>query len=217
MNDTKKVFGSLRIDEVLRYLSVGFVLWGILYACNPTEVSALAMKGGIPGVSVAAFVFGALMFYVYRPLVQTWCLYWLKDCFAGESGTTRLWLMNRYSAIPNRRQAELFWYLVRNETPDHFQQGMRHEASGIHMLYMSSLLFFAGFGYSFSLIGEHWVLQLLLIIAGIILGGAALVQDMQFEKLEEFALRSFDEITLDGYAQKLGFLPDQESTQDQDK
>ena len=85
------------------------------------------------------------------------------------------------------------------------------------MLYMSSLLFFAGFGYSFSLIGEHWVLQLLLIIAGIILGGAALVQDMQFEKLEEFALRSFDEITLDGYAQKLGFLPDQESTQDQDK
>ena len=206
MNDTKKVFGSLRIDEVLRYLSVGFVLWGILYACNPTEVSALAMKGGIPGVSVAAFVFGALKFYVYRPLVQTWCLYWLKDCVAGESGTTRLWLMNRYSAIPNRCQAELFWHLVRNETPDHFQQGMRQEASGIHMLYMSSMLFVSGSLYSLALSGNLCGLPLILSAIGIVLGGAALGQDMQHEKLEKFALQAIDESMLDKYARKLGFL-----------
>ena len=46
--------------------------------------------------------------------------------------------------------------------------------------------------------------QLVLIIAAIVCGGAALVQDIQYEKLEEFELCSLGKPTRDRFAKDLG-------------
>jgi len=213
VSDFKEAVSRLGLDELVRYLFVGFVALGTFYVCDSVRTVEFTETVGGLGVPVAAYVFGVLFFYIYRSLIHTVCLYKWKDRLARKSGNLRIRLMREYPSL-TRAQAELFWYSFRSRCSQDYKKRMRSEASGIHLLYMSSVLFFGGLVYSVVLTKCLGSQQLVLIIAAIVCGVAALVHDMQFEKLEEFELCSLGKPTRDSFAEDLGFIAS--STQGQD-
>jgi len=190
----------LGLDDIIRHGAVGAVALGIAYGLNSDFIKGHAETLGLGGVGLALLVFGIGFYYAYRPLVMTRLLFPLKDYLARKSGNLRRYLRNRYEPM-SRLEAELFWYHVRAEHPTPSQTGMRREASGIHFMYMSSLLFLIGFVYSCCAGRPSFFLG----VAAIVVWPAALFQDMQLEKLEEFALCSRDMEEIDKLALRLGF------------
>lgn len=214
MSDLKETVGRLGLDELVRYLFVGFVALGTFYVCDSVRAMEFTKKVGGYGVPVVAYVFGVLFFYTYRSLIHTLCLYRLKDRLARKSGNLRVHLTRDYPSL-TRAQAELFWYSFRSRCSRDYKKRMRNEASGIHLLYMSSVLFLGGFVYSVVMTECLGSQQLVLVIAALVCGGAALAHDIQYEKLEEFELCSLGKATRDRFAKDLGLRAS--STYDQDK
>ena len=62
MSDLKETVGRLGLDELVRYLFVGFVALGTFYVCDSVRTMEFTKKVGGYGVPVAAYVFGVLFF-----------------------------------------------------------------------------------------------------------------------------------------------------------
>ncbi len=207
---------QLRIAEILRYLSTGFMVVAVAYICEPETMQRQLERLDTLGTTFLVFVVGTLVFHFYRGVFHTWLIFPLKDRLEKGRKNVRNYLREKHPPM-NRRQAELFWFVVRSKLPDNVRQGMRNEASAIHILYVAGLCCCAGGFYS--LCFGNCLRACVFLVAAVPLGLAALYNDIQFEKLEEMTLRSFGENSLDedtgtvaDLVKRMGFVEGQAKT-----
>lgn len=178
---------KLNLDQILRYLTIGFVVTGLLLICEPEEVSTLTKKLGSAGIPVAAFTVGTLIYLIYRSTIYTFLIIPVKDRLTTHN--YRVFLKNNYN-VGSLLQAEIFWYALRDLHLKKTHHGIRVSSSGIHLLYMSALLFGAASIYCFADAqqAKAWYLA----ISSLVLGVSGLLTDIFVEKHELLLLKNVE-------------------------
>ena len=192
---------NLNISEILRHLAIGFIAFGLALVVDPSASRKALSDMGTVGASLTAFTIGAFLYNLYRPLILIRIIHRLKDWIVRSEGNYRRFLFVRYGM--SCRDAEYFWYHVReNQIPDRLET-WRRGTSGVHFLYMTSLLTLATAGYSAIYLSHVYTASLFSVV--FVTGIAGLVQDLDFERCEYFALKSIDLEDLDACAVACGY------------
>jgi hypothetical protein len=194
---------TLNISDVLRQLTVGLFAFGVAFLVEPTCLRALLGELGPVGTPLAAFTIGVVVYGVYRPLVLFPLIHRFKDWLAGPDGNYRRVLRGRYG-MP-RRDAEYFWVYLRAELSAEKMEYLRREASGVHFLYMASLLSLLGAGYALTQC-NNGVASALAVVT-VVLGIAGVCQDQNLERIEFFNFRSLKPSAIDRAALSCGYRP----------
>jgi len=175
------------LDQILRYLTIGFVMTGLAFLCEPQRLSALIKELGSIGFPVAAFTIGTLTYLTYRSTVYTFLINPLKDRLTSHN--YRVFLKAQYG-VKSSLQAEVLWYTIRDLYVKEGHQRIRVHSSGIHLLYMSALSFCAASFYCLARGQQTKVYYL--AIASIILGLSGLLTDISVEKQELLLLENVE-------------------------
>jgi hypothetical protein len=175
------------LEEILRYLTIGFVSIGLLFICGPEEVTELVKELGSVGIPLAAFTIGVLIYFTYRGTIYTFFINPVKDLLTTYN--YRVFLKNNYN-VESFLQVEIIWYVLRDLYLKKVHQGIRVNSSGIHLLYMSALLFDAASIYC--ILVQQETKAFYLVISSLVLGISGLLTDIFVERHELLILKNIE-------------------------
>jgi hypothetical protein len=184
---------NMSTSDAIRFTVTGLVLTGLLYVVSPDIVNSLIEKGAVV-LAMFAFAAGTILYFIYRSLLYEPFLTRLQDCCRrARNPNYRMRFRATFGCRTNR--AELFRLYIRSRRalPE-----LSKYASGAHMLYLSSFLFFA-FAVWSCIDGDTKTPCIIpLFLGGCILFASAFLQDRHTENLETRILRTIPDDELAG-------------------
>ena len=175
------------IEQILRYLTVGFVMSGLAFVCEPQRVLALTKELGVVGFPFTAFTIGTLTYLTYRATLYNFLINPFKDYLT--SLNCRVFLKDEYK-VTSSIQAEVLWYTIRDLRLKEAHQSIRVHSAGIHLLYMSAFSFCVAMVYC--LADGQQAKTLYLAMGSIILSLSGIITDINVEKQELLLLKSVE-------------------------
>lgn len=170
---------KLKLDEILRYLTIGYVIFAVLYYCERPWVTDIFSIVGAAGSLVAAFVIGSLFYLIYRALIYNLILFFVVDRL--YSPNVRRTLIQRYT-VASYFEADALWKALQNEPRIKDQlPPVNLRSSGIHLLYMTAIVNISGASYlalQCAVAAPLWVMLLVALACG----AAAITSDIYVEK-----------------------------------
>ena len=178
---------KLDFEQILRYLTIGFVVTGLAFVCEPELIYEYIEKLGPAGYTFASFTVGTLLYLIYRNTFYPYIFIHLKDRLTTDN--YRMFLKNKYG-VQDKRQAEVLWFTFQNLNLMNEYKNLRVYSSSIHLLYMSFLSSLAAALYCW---GDcQSVKAIYLFVFAVLCAVSALMSDIAAEKGELYLLKELE-------------------------
>lgn len=176
---------KIDVNDILRFTGIGIFIIFIVGYENAPLLDELKELGGVSIIALA-FIGGNIFYYVYRTLIYTPLIIKLKDIlFRDQKYYTRTYFKNELGCT-STKEANMFFYYLRGKVT---MKAMTKEASSIHLMYMTSIIFIFYSGYK--LVNQQFSFIILLIIS-LVVGLAAFLSDRGVEKFDYHQVRGID-------------------------
>lgn len=167
---------KIDINDILRFTGIGILIIFIIGYENAEFLQKLK-DFGVFSVVVLAFIGGNIFYSIYRTLIYSTVILKLKDVFLKDQKYyTRSYLIGKLGCRSTADANNFFYYLRSKRS----MKALTRESSTVHLMYMTSIVFFFYAGYKLFLIDFFSSCSYLVVT--VIIGSAAFFNDRVIEK-----------------------------------